>query len=182
MWGGKAIKPDGRQRALLAESIGFADANGAGLPPELFECLRHFFERDAIRLRAMRDRARFVAIPGFRSRIELNAAALGLETIYDWRAALSASPEDRRASIMAKARQQWLFLATVLVHEGTHALNGVTLFGRRDDERAAYGAELKFLHNVLGSECELLVKNAARSLRGDALRDARDIEGLSFKI
>lgn len=173
------------QRALVKEALEYARFHGKGLPAGLFAKLESMLAADAIRIRRMRHRARYLSLPLFGSWIELEPGSLGLETRYDWRAALAGCSGEgderthREALIRAKAEQSWLFVAAALVHEGTHAALGLTL-KRKEDERAAYQAECRFLSNVLAANPAPLVRNAAQSLLGDARRDARDKEGLEL--
>jgi hypothetical protein len=182
-WG--ARKLEAAQLELVRGSLLYARTHGEGLPEGLLDRVQSLLDGGAVLTRSSRDRARYLAVPGLGSWIELNPEALGLDVRYDWRAALrtcSGEGEERarqEALIRAKADQQWLFVAAALVHEGSHAHAGLSLH-RAADERAAYGAECRFLSNVLDSCPSPLVRSAAGSLLADARRDARQQEGLDL--
>jgi hypothetical protein len=173
------------QRALVEEALEYALSHGTGLPPGLFPKLRALLDSGAIKTGRMRHRARYLSLPLLGSWIELQPEALGLSALYDWRAALAACSgceeecASRQALVYAKAEQSRLFVAAALVHEGTHALLGLTL-NRKQDERAAYLAESRFLTNVLATQPHKLVRNAAEGLLSDVRRDAKQFEGLDF--
>jgi hypothetical protein len=173
-----------KQRVLVQEALEYIARHQAGLPERLLDRLHQLLQGEAIRTRSLRGaRARYLALPFLAPWIELDPSALGLETLYEWRAALSACFEEgeagerRRALIRARAEQSWLFVAAALVHEGAHAVSGLSL-SRLADERLAYEAERRFLGNVLARDPAPLVANAARSLLSDADRDAWTEEGL----
>lgn len=182
-WG--ARKLDAGQRDLVYESLLYARLHGQGLPEGLLDRVQSLLDGGGVLTRAMKERARYLALPVLGSWIELNPQALGLDPRYDWRAALRTCPGEgeerawREARIRAKAEQQWLFVAVALVHEGSHAHTGLSL-RRAEDERMAYGAECRFLRNVLESGPDPLVRNAAESLLADARRDAKNQEGLDL--
>lgn len=180
IWGAQPLTP--ARRALVEQALDYIHGYQQGLPPGLLDRLRQMLDEGAIGTRHMRERARFLGLPLLGARIELDPGSLGFEVIYDWRRALRACPADdqaRRDQVMAKAQQSWLFVAAALVHEGTHALMGLTA-SRKSDERLAYQAECRFLANVLASDPAPLVQNAARSLLADARRDALGQEGISL--
>jgi hypothetical protein len=171
---------------LVKEALDYARLHGKGLGGGLFAKLESMLAADAIRIRRMGHRARYLSLPLFGSWIELEPGSLGLDPRYDWKAAMAVCSSEkevertqREALIRAKAEQSWLFVAAALVHEGTHAALGLT-HKRKEDERAAYQAECRFLSNVLAANPAPLVRNAAQSLLGDARRDARDKEGLEL--
>ena len=82
--------------------------------------------------------------------------------------------------MLAKVQEQWVYLGSALVHEGVHALEGLS-WNRARDELSAYNADCRFLSNVFSADLHPIVRNAAKSLHADAVRDAVQREGLRLE-
>lgn len=177
----RSAPPNSEQKRFLEESLSYAARHGEGLPPELFDKLRELFVSDRLRVRMMKERARYLKFPGWGEWIELDLDSLGLNIRFDRQKALDSAGHalERRGRVLAKAEERCLYLSSTLVHEGTHALHGLS-WNRAKDEFAAYTAECRFLANVFFTSVHPLVKNAAQSLHRDAVRDASTLEGLKL--
>ncbi len=175
----RAQFPNSAQLQKIEESLEYGLQHSQGLSPKLFDELEGLLKTRRIRLRQMKERARFWRIPLFGKGLELNPTALGLEVLLDQNLALKSAHNEpqRLLRVQAKLEEQWLTIAAALVHEGTHSLDGIS-WNRRSDERSAYEAECLLLSNVYRAAQHPLVLNTARNLHADAVRDAFECEGL----
>ncbi len=178
----RSQSPTQSQRRLIDDALDFVSRYAQGLPSGLQAKLRQFWEAEKIRLRRMKARARYLQLPLMGAWIELDPRSLGLESIFEPGAALAdeSLSAQRREQMLAKVQEQWVYLGSALVHEGVHALEGLS-WNRARDELSAYNAECRFLSNVFSADLHPIVRNAAKSLHADAVRDAFQREGLRLE-